>query len=274
MINTKDMKKKIIYLLVVVFLMVWTLYPILWIFVTSLKPKSAQFSPTWFGFSPSFDNYITFFSNKIFIQSFINSCIVTGLSVILGIIIGTPTAYALARFKLKNSPKLLLFILLARMTPPVVLVIPFFLIAIKLNIADTYIALIIMGIFLSLPFVIWMMRGFFLDIPKSLEESAMIDGCNRFYALRKIVIPLAAPGLAATAVLASLLVWNEFFFALILSGKHTQTLPVLVNSFVSEKSIDWGTMSAAGIITVLPLIIFGLLSQKHLVRGLTMGSVK
>ncbi len=274
MINTKDMKKKIIYLLVVVFLMVWTLYPILWIFVTSLKPKSAQFSPTWFGFSPSLDNYITFFSNKIFIQSFINSCIVTGLSVILGIIIGTPTAYALARFKLKNSPKLLLFILLARMTPPVVLVIPFFLIAIKLNIADTYIALIIMGIFLSLPFVIWMMRGFFLDIPKSLEESAMIDGCNRFYALRKIVIPLAAPGLAATAVLASLLVWNEFFFALILSGKHTQTLPVLVNSFVSEKSIDWGTMSAAGIITVLPLIIFGLLSQKHLVRGLTMGSVK
>ncbi len=274
MINTKEMRKKTIYLLVVIFLIFWTLYPILWIVVTSFKPKSAQFSPNWFGFIPTLNNYITFFSNKVFFQSFINSCIVTGFSVILGLIIGTPTAYALARFKIKHSDKLLLFILLARMTPPVVLVIPFFLIAIKLNISDTYISLIIMGIFLSLPFVIWMMRGFFLDIPTSLEESAMIDGCNRFYALRKIVLPLVAPGLAATAVLASLLVWNEFFFALILSGKHTQTLPVLVNSFVSEKSIDWGTMSASGIITVLPLIIFGLLSQKYLVRGLTMGSVK
>ncbi len=102
----------------------------------------------------------------------------------------------------------------------------------------------------------------------------MIDGCNRTSALWKIVLPLAAPGIAATAVLSSLLVWNEFFFALILSGKHTQTLPVLVNTFVSEKSIDWGTMSSAGLITVLPLIIFGLLAQRHLVRGLTMGSVK
>ncbi len=275
MINKKNnTKQKIIYFIVVILLLIWTLYPISWIGLVSFKPKSAQFSPNWFGFIPTLDNYATFFSNKVLLKSFFNSCIVTVLSVIAGLIIGTPTAYALARFKIKNSPKILLFILLARMTPPVVLVLPFFLIAVKLNISDTYIALVIMGIFLSLPFVIWMMRGFFLDIPSSLEESAMIDGCNRSYALRKIVLPLAAPGLAATAVLSSLLVWNEFFFALILSGKNTQTLPVLVNSFVSEKSIDWGTMSAAGIITVLPLIVFGLFSQKHLVKGLTMGSIK
>ena len=107
-----------------------------------------------------------------------------------------------------------------------------------------------------------------------IEESAVVDGCSRFKAICKVVLPLAAPGFAATAVLCALLVWNEFFFALVLSGSKTRTLPVLVNMFVSEKSVDWGTMSAAGIITVLPLIIFGLMAQKHLVRGLTMGSIK
>ena len=274
MMNHKTNKQTIVYVIVVIMLLIWTLYPLAWISLVSFKPKSAQFSPNWFGFKPTLENYITFFSNKVLLQSFINSCIVTLFSVLIGLLVGTPTAYALARFNMKNSKKILLFVLLARMTPPVVLVVPFFLLAVKLNLSDTYIALILMGIFLSLPFVIWMMRGFFMEIPVSLEESAMIDGCNRHSALWKIVLPLAAPGLAATAVLSSLLVWNEFFFALILSGKHTRTLPVLVNTFVSEKSIDWGTMSAAGLITVLPLIIFGLLAQKHLVRGLTMGSVK
>lgn len=274
MTDRKTRKQTIVYVIVVVMLLIWTLYPLAWITLVSFKPKSAQFSPDWFGFTPTLKNYITFFSNKVLLKSFINSCVVTGFSVIIGLIVGTPTAYALARFDLRHSKQILLFVLLARMTPPVVLVVPFFLLAVKMNISDSYIALVIMGVFLSLPFVIWMMRGFFLEIPVSLEESAMIDGCNRSSALWKIVLPLAAPGLAATAVLSSLLVWNEFFFALILSGKHTRTLPVLVNSFVSEKSIDWGTMSAAGLITVLPLIVFGLLAQKHLVRGLTMGSVK
>ena len=274
MMNRKTRKQSVVYGIVVILLLFWTLYPLAWITLVSFKPKSAQFSPDWFGFIPTLDNYITFFSNRVLLQSFINSCIVTGLSVVIGLLVGTPSAYALARFDIRNSKQILLFVLLARMTPPVVLVVPFFLLAVKMHISDTYIALVIMGVFLSLPFVIWMMRGFFIEIPASLEESAMIDGCNRGAALWKIVLPLAAPGLAATAVLSSLLVWNEFFFALILSGKHTRTLPVLVNMFVSEKSIDWGTMSAAGLITVLPLILFGLLAQKHLVRGLTMGSIK
>ena len=272
--NRKTHKQTIVYIIVVILLLIWTLYPLAWITLVSFKPKSAQFSPKWFGFVPTLKNYVTFFTNRVLLQSFINSCIVTGISVVLGLIVGTPTAYALARFNIRNSSRILLFVLLARMTPPVVLVVPFFLLAVKMNISDTYTALIIMGDFISLPFVIWMMRGLFMEIPVSLEETAMIDGCNRTSALWKIVLPLAAPGIAATAVLSSLLVWNEFFFALILSGKHTQTLPVLVNTFVSEKSIDWGTMSSAGLITVLPLIIFGLLAQRHLVRGLTMGSVK
>jgi len=273
-LKRQDTHLRIIYTLVVVAVLVWTLYPLLWIVFASIKPKSAQFLPIWFGFKPTLDNYRTFFSNSEFARCFLNSFIVTLLAVLLSLLVGTPTAYALARFKIKRKSGIMIFVLLARMTPPVVLVLPFFLIAKRLDLSGTYAALVGMGAFLSVPFVIWMMRGFFTEIPVEIEESAVVDGCSRFKAICKVVLPLAAPGFAATAVLCALLVWNEFFFALVLSGSKTRTLPVLVNMFVSEKSVDWGTMSAAGIITVLPLIIFGLMAQKHLVRGLTMGSIK
>jgi multiple sugar transport system permease protein len=119
-----------------------------------------------------------------------------------------------------------------------------------------------------------MMRGFFQEIPVSLEEAAMIDGCTRLQSLRRVVLPLVMPGLSATSILCALIAWNEFLFALVLTGQDTRPLPVLVNMFVSERNIEWGVMSAAAIITVLPMIVFGLLVQNDLVRGLTMGSSK
>lgn len=263
-------------LFIALVILVWTLLPLAWIVLSSLKTIEAQFHqpPLWFGFKITLENYQNFFSNSTFVKSFINSTIVTSGSVILSLLLGTPTAYALARFRFRQKSKILIFVLLSRMTPQIVLVVPFFFIARKLGISDTYLALIGMGSFLAIPFVIWMMRGFFAEIPVELEEAAMVDGCSRFNTIRCILLPLVAPGFAATAILCSLLVWNEFLFALILSGSNTRTLPVLVNMFVSEKCIDWGTMSAAGVVTVLPLIVFGLLAQKHLVRGLTMGSIK
>ncbi len=272
--NQNKIGLRILYAFIVVFMLVWTLYPIFWILFASIKPKAAQFQPFWFGFSPTLANYKTFFSNSEFAGCFLNSFYITVMAVFISLLVGTPTAYALARFRMKSKTAVMIFVLLARMTPPVVLVLPFFLLAKNLNLSDSYTALISMGAFLSVPFVIWMMRGFFAEIPVEIEESAVVDGCSRLTAIRKVILPLAAPGFAATAVLCALLVWNEFFFALVLSGNKTRTLPVLVNMFVSEKSVDWGTMSAAGIITVLPLIIFGLISQRHLVRGLTMGSIK
>jgi len=265
---------KILSLGAITLIMVWTLYPLAWVLLTSFKPPADQFRPVWLGFAPTLDNYHAFFSNSEFARSLLNSLIVTGLAVLVSLVLGTPTAYALARFRMRGKPAVMIFVLLARMTPPVVLVIPFFLLARKMGISNTYLALVGMGSFLSVPFVIWMMRGFFAEIPFAIEESAVVDGCSRTQALLRVVLPLAAPGLAATAVLCALLVWNEFLFALVLSGADTRTLPVLVNMFVSEKSVEWGTMSAAGMITVLPLIVFGLVAQKHLVRGLTMGSIK
>lgn len=262
--------------IIVLVILVWTLLPLAWIVLSSFKTVEAQFHqpPLWFGFKISLANYQNFFSNSTFVKSFINSIIVTSGSVILSLLLGTPTAYALARFQFRQKSKILIFVLLSRMTPQIVLVVPFFFIARKLGISDTYLVLIGVGSFLAIPFVIWMMRGFFAEIPVELEEAAMVDGCTRVNTIVRILLPLVAPGFAATTILCSLLVWNEFLFALILSGSNTRTLPVLVSMFVSEKCIDWGTMSAAGVITVLPLIVFGLLVQRHLVRGLTMGSIK
>ncbi len=258
----------------VVVLLLWTLYPFGWMVVSSLKPPVEEFSPTWTGFRPTLDSFVSVLQQGEFLRALGNSVLVTTFSILLSISLGAPTAYGLARFDYKFKRGALIFVLLARMTPPVVLAVPFFLLARLLGVSNTYLALILMGTFLSVPFVVWMMRGFIAEIPVELEESAIVDGCSRREAVVRIVLPLVAPGFAATAVLCSLLVWNEFLFVLVLSGPETRTLPVLVNSFVSERSIQWSVMSAAGLITVAPLVLFGLFAQRHLVRGLTMGSLK
>lgn len=258
----------------VALLLVWTLYPFGWVVVSSLKPPVEEFSPTWTGFRPTLESFVDVLQQGEFLRALANSVLVTAFSILLSLLIGAPTAYGLARFDYKFKRGALIFVLLARMTPPVVLAVPFFLLARLLGVSNTYLALILMGTFLSVPFVVWMMRGFIAEIPVELEESAIVDGCSRREAVVRIVLPLVAPGFAATAVLCSLLVWNEFLFVLVLSGPETRTLPVLVNSFVSERSIQWSVMSAAGLITVAPLVLFGLFAQRHLVRGLTMGSLK
>ena len=154
------------------------------------------------------------------------------------------------------------------------MVLPFFLISRFLNLTGTYPAIILVHTFFALPFAIWMMRGFFDGVPPGLEEAAMVDGCSRLEAIRKVTLPLVAPGLAATSVLVALITWNEFMYALVLTNTKTRTIPVLIKSFVSEKSVSWGIMSASGLLAAIPLIIFGLLIQNYLVRGLTAGGMK
>jgi multiple sugar transport system permease protein len=256
--------------------LIWTLVPLSWIVLSSFKVEADQFSipPKWFPERLTLQNYRTFFNNSELIHSFFNSVLTTLFSTLIALILGVPAAYALARFNWKHSNKMAFVILLARMTPPIVMVLPFFMIARYLNIANTYIPIIVALSFFSVPFAVWMMRGFFQEIPNSIEEAAMIDGCTRLQALMKVILPLSMPGLAATSILCALISWNEFLFALVLTGKNTRTLPVLVNMFVSERNIEWGVMSASAVIIVLPMVIFGLLVQNDLVRGLTMGSSK
>jgi ABC-type glycerol-3-phosphate transport system permease component len=160
------------------------------------------------------------------------------------------------------------------MFPPTVTIIPIFVIFLKLQIIDTVLALIIANVYFQLPFVIWMMKGFFQDIPVALEEAAQMDGDSRLSAMWRIVLPLAAPGLVATAILTVISSWNEFLFALILSESKAVTLPVATATLVQQFGVQWGPMTAAGILFTVPVLIFALIVQKHLVRGLTLGGVK
>jgi multiple sugar transport system permease protein len=274
--NRKSSITKIIVFVVITLALLWTLIPLAWIVLSSFKYEADQFSipPVWFPDKLTLENYATFFGNSEFVSSLLNSFITTFFSTVIALGLGIPAAYALARFDWKHANTIAFVILLARMTPPIVMVLPFFMIARYLNISNTYIPIVIALSFFSVPFAVWMMRGFFEEIPRSIEEAAMIDGCTRFQSLRRIILPLVLPGVSATSILCALIAWNEFLFALVLTGQNTRTLPVLVNMFVSERNIEWGVMSAAAIITVIPMIIFGLLVQNNLVRGLTMGSSK
>jgi multiple sugar transport system permease protein len=152
--------------------------------------------------------------------------------------------------------------------------IPYYILFSWLRLTDSYLALLIVYSVLNLPFVIWMMRGYFKEIPEELEDAARVDGCDRYGALFRISLPLTAPGLAATAIFCLLLSWNEFLFALVLTGNTTKTAPVALYNFISFHEVIWGALFAAGTLVTLPVLIFALLVQRNLVRGLTLGAIK
>jgi multiple sugar transport system permease protein len=204
----------------------------------------------------------------------INSLIVAPLAVLLSLLIGSTTAYALSRFRFKGSSKLGLWLLSARMMPPMIMVIPFFMLFIWFGWIDTYHGLILVYGMFNLPFVVWMMKGVYDDIPVDLEEQAMVDGCNRWQAFWRIVLPLSVGGIAATALFIYFLTWNEFTFALILTRGRVMTLPVALAGFIGEKGILWGSMSAAVVVASVPVLILTFFMQKQIVRGLTAGALK
>ena len=164
--------------------------------------------------------------------------------------------------------------MLTRLVPPVVLIIPIYILWRNFDLLDTHVGLILAYLTFALPFVIWMMRGFLLDIPIELEEAAMIDGASRFQALLRVVLPLAAPGLAATAIFVILLAWNDFFFALMLTSGNARTVTPYIGGFITDKAVLWGRLYASSAIIMLPVLIFGLAVQKQLAHGLTGGAVK
>jgi len=183
-------------------------------------------------------------------------------------------AYSLARFKFKGSDNIAFWMLSIRMMPPVVAVIPLYIIMRNLRLLDTPWCLVIAYLTINLPFVVWMMKGFFEEIPREIEESALVDGCSTFDVFRRIALPLAAPGLAATGIFTFIFSWNEFLIALILTGTKSVTLPVGIIGYMKETGINWGYMTAGGILALIPVIIFAALAQKNLVKGLTMGALK
>ncbi len=221
-------------------------------------------------------NYSKIFHDTSFARNFTNSMTVTLVTVLLCIIITTLAGYAMSRFKFKGKNPLILWLLASQAFPGILMIIGLFSLLNRYSLQNNPLGLIILYTTFTIPFCSWLLKGYFDEIPQALEEAAMIDGCNRFQAMRKIIVPMAVPGIVAVGTFAFLLSWNEFFFALVIMRENANcTLPVFLSRFVGTGgAVEWGALSAGALITALPPILLFLLSQKYLIGGLTRGAIK
>lgn len=266
---------KTVALVAIIVLLVLLLMPYLWIILTSFKTRLDALAdvPVW-RFTPTFDHYPKVFIDKGYLPLVWNSIIVAVFSTALSLLVGAPAAYVFARFDFRGKEDLFFFFLTTRMAPPISVVVPMFLLFTTLGITDKPIAVILAHTTFNLSLVVWMMRGFFDDIPRDIDEAAMMDGHSRFGTFLKILVPLAAPGLAATAVLCFILSWNEFLYAFILVAFEGRTLTVGIPGLITPHGTLWGQVAAVAVVATLPILVFTFIVQKHLVRGLTFGAVK
>ncbi len=256
-------------------------FPILLVVTTSFKaPADILAAPPHWIFRPTLANYKALvglqpsqFHIDLFLH-FRSSVLAAGGATLCSLVLGVPAAYAFARLRFRGNLSLLLSLLALRMLPPIAIVIPLYLIMRSLRLLDTVSGLIVAYTTFNLPFVIWMMRGFFLDLPADLEEAAWIDGATRGQAFLKIMLPLSAPGLVASAIFALMLAWNDFLFAVILTSRTAPTLPMLVAGFITEEGVSWGIMMASGTIIVVPMLLFTLFVQRYFAAGLSTGAIK
>lgn len=251
------------------------LLPIVWAFLTSIKqPVDAFAIPPKLLFTPTFEFHWQVWVDKGFWRYLVHSAIVCACVVAISVSIGTMAAYALSRMHGTLSKGLLFGLLGMRMFPQLLLAIPFFMLARFWHMIDTYPALVLSLVAVNQPFTIWLLHGFFVDVPGDLDEAASIDGCGEWRTFLHIILPMVRPGIAVAAIFSLLLSYNEFLLPLVLSGPHTQTLPVAIAGYGGEDVRYWSLSAAAAIGIMLPIVAIVLLLQRHLVRGLTMGAVK
>ena len=252
-----------------------TIIPITWLFLLSIKSKGETFTkPPKFLFNPTTQHYIDLWDNDLFKDTFFNSVFITLISITLSIIIAIFAAYALKRYKIRFKTAFMQWLLLAYMLPEFLFVLPMFAIYQSIGIYDTYIGMALIYQVHVLPFSIWMLRSFLEEIPKEIDDAAYLDGCNPFQAIYKIYLPLIIPGIVATAILNGIWVWNELAIALGLTFFDAQPITVGVASFRGYASINWGGMTGSALISMIPMVLFAAFAQKHIVKGLTLGSVK
>lgn len=272
--SSSKREKTLIYLLLAVVLIVF-MTPIYLILVSSLKPSPVMFSrPPVFIFTPTLQHYYDLFTMRPFHLQILNSLIVALGSTAFSVTIGTLAAYAISRIKNKWINDVSFWILSMRMFPPIAVVVPYYIIFKTLGMLDTPLALIIVYSTFNIPLTVWLMKGFFDEVPAALEEAAQMDGHGVVTTFLRVTLPLTAPGLAVSAVFCFIFSWNEFLFALMLTGSNAQTVTVAVMSFWSSDAVQWGRIMAGSFVVLIPGVIFVLTCQRWLVKGLTMGSVK
>ncbi|MDC9825160.1 carbohydrate ABC transporter permease [Devosia sp. ZB163] len=253
------------------------LFPIFWMVLTSFKQQVDIFvSPPKLMFEVSFDAYIKYLERPDIIHKLVNTIIVAVGSALLSIVAGSMAGYALARIKLTGANAIGVLILLSRGVPPIALAVPMFLVARKLGLTDKHITLIVAYATFLIPYVMWLMRGFFLALPRELEEAAVIDGCSRFGAFMRIIVPLSMPGIISTFIFSMIMAWEELLFALVLTNRDATTIPVVIAGIAgdTDTGANWGALTAMGTITVVPVVIIALLVQKWLIQGLADGTTK
>jgi ABC-type glycerol-3-phosphate transport system permease component len=262
-------------------LWVWVLLamvPLIWMVTTSIKPEGyAQTIPPTWQFQPTLQHYVDVLRGATvtpFGPLLLHSLIVAVGSTALALVLGLFAAYALARLRFRGKRFLALWILSTIMFPPVVAVIPVFIMAGRLQLIDRYLTLIVPYAAFNLPLVIWVLRSSIQQIPEEIEDAALVDGASRLKIITQIVLPLAAPGIATAGILSMLLAWNEFLFALTLTRSQVKTAPVGISEFTGMFGTQWGSLSAAATTIVAPVVIMALLLRRHLIEGLTLGAVK
>lgn len=259
----------------VTFALVWTLVPLGWMLLSSFKPADSVTAPTpdvWF--APTLRNYRSLFSGANDLWPYLsNSALAAGLSALLATALGALAGYGLARTRMRGKQHLSFWIVSTRMAPIAAVVLPIFLIFRFLGLIDTLPGLVLAYLSFNLPFAIWLLSAFFAELPPALEESAQVEGCSHWQAFLHVVLPLTRPGLVTSFVLCLVFSWNDYAFALVLGGPHTQTLPIAAGQLVTQAGIDWGQLTAIGTIVVIPMMLVGLAVRRWLVTGLTMGAV-
>lgn len=281
--------KQIAFWLTLGFVFLFFMFPLYWILISSFKTRADIVNTTpsyvpYIEFEPTTNNYRdVLFGNDAgdsgadvseFRDRLINSIIITGGSTGLAVLVGTLTAYAVSRFSIPLEDDFMFFVLSTKMLPPIVVLIPIFVLFSDFGLRDSYIGLIILYTAFNLPFVVWIMKGFFDEIPKEYEDAAMADGYSRFQAIYKIVLPEAIPAMAATAVFSIIVSWNEFVLVNFLNRDAASTVPPFLNSIIGVGAVEWGRLAAASVIYVIPVIIFTFLVRNHLLRGVTFGAVR
>ncbi len=276
--------KRFFLYLTVAGIVIWTLAPYLWLIISSLSLKIDLLTVPlrWIPSRLTLENYYSLFfmrgsesvNARLFFQSLGNSAIISLTTMFICLILGVLAAYSLARLRFKGSNTMVLVMMATQLVPPIVLVVPLYVIMRKVDLLDKHLGLIIVDISIVLPLVIWLMRGYFASIPSELEDAARIDGCTHLGALFRIILPLSGPGLVSVMIFAFIAAWNEYLYAFIFTNVHAKTIPVLIGEFSTKLGLEYLRIAAAGVLASLPPILLALVFQRFIVRGLTSGAIK
>lgn len=257
-------------------ILAFALGPYVWSFLTAITPeveldvKGVSYFPA----HPTIVNFQHLFGNINFLANMRDSFVVAASTMLVGLGITVTAAYAFSRFRFRGRNYFLIQFLAINMFPVVLLLIPLFMIAKVVGIMDSYLALVVAYSTFTIPFSVWMMTGFFNAIPRELDEAAQIDGCTRFSAMLRVILPVAKPGIAATGIYVFITSWNEFLYAVMLTSRHVRTITVALQNMIGEYKIEWGLLNAGGVVSALPVLVLFFFVQKQLIRGMTAGSVK